>query len=431
LMHDIQRRTAQALPKLLSRLDREGYKVVHIKGRRAPDRLYDSAPMIAKLNSGKAPKRTAVARAKPERKTLVARLRAKHHELKKRQKTREFIAKAPAPSFDIAALMPAESVVTTADANGTDAVVTGSTNAARTKPAIEKRAPKTQTVAMAAVDQTSPRLAEPVKTITAEPSQIVTIEAPTLDARTSQSTTALKASESTRVALVTRAREPKAAVSAPTPSNTPPVSVPLKATSDETAIAMVTPLLSRAPSQVKVTSAGQSETEMDRAETVLASTKPAILQKAPASTVVVKAERNAEKPAAIKTEVALAPEPPASEDTISKPAQATSSPLRRWFQRRRERAQPSSREPTVPTQTASLEQTQDTEPDPTVSNGIFTSKPFKAEYIAEPTKQTQPVKSPLRRWFQRRREARERAREEARAAEQAAKMREPERVSSL
>ncbi|MEM1040675.1 MAG: polysaccharide deacetylase family protein [Pseudomonadota bacterium] len=442
LMHDIQRRTAQALPKLLRRLDREGYKIVHIKGRRAPEHLYDAAPMIAKLNSGKAPKRTAVARAKPERKTLVARLREKHHEIKKRHGKRSFIAKAPEPSFDIAALMPAENVVTALDANVTDTIVTGNTTLVPTEPAVETRSAETQTVAVAALDRTSPRLAEAVTKASAPPSQaakVRAVEPPTVQPSVAAPAPApAPASDSVRVAIATPAREPAALASAsrvpaksPAPSITPSVSIPLDATPDETSIAMVTPLVPSAPSRTVVANTVHKGSELERTTTVLASTKPVDLNKAPATPVVVETVQDSEKPEASKTDVALASEPPAPKEAVAKPVQATSSPLRRWFQRRRQQAQQSSNEPTVPTHSASLERPQTTKPTPSVSNTVVAPKPSKAENIAGTNDKAKPSKSPLRRWFQRRREARERAREEALAEEQAAEAAQPERVSSL
>ena len=442
LMHDIQRRTAEALPKLLRRLDHEGYKIVHIKGRRAPDRLYDSAPMIAKLNSGQAPKTTAVARAKPERKTLVARLREKHHQIKKRRKTRDFIAKAPAPSFDIAALMPAETVVATADANTTDAVVTGSTNVALTEPAAETRAVETQTVALATSDQTSPSVMDPVTKASARPSRVAKAKVPAVETPTVQPSLAVKtpasasasasASDSVRVAIATPVREAKALASAsqvtapaPSQSRKQQRSVPLDATPDETAIAMVTPLLPSAPSRVVIASVVHSEPKPAKIETAPANTRPVDLNKAPAITAVVEAEQSSEKPVTTSTDVALASKTSAPDEAVTKSAKAISSPLRRWFQRRRQQAQRDGAEPPAPTHAAVLQPTEDTKPDPSASSRSILPDPSKAE------KQAKPVKSPLRRWFQRRREARERAREEARAAEQAAKTSEPERVSSL
>ncbi|MEL6966078.1 MAG: polysaccharide deacetylase family protein [Pseudomonadota bacterium] len=123
LMHDIQRRTADAVPKLLRRLRREGYSIVHIKGARAPKTLRDSSALVAQL-MGK--RRSLVARAskpkpmKPRRRIAMIAKRHQDQLLASANVTPNpagaepsvSAARAPLPTagFNIASLRPAPSV---------------------------------------------------------------------------------------------------------------------------------------------------------------------------------------------------------------------------------------------------------------------------------------------------------------------------------
>jgi len=397
LMHDIQHRTANALPILLKRLEREGYKIVHIKGRRAPERLRDAAPLIAQLGSpgSKVPrKRITIA-------SRLAHLRDGH-----RSNDSIVVAKSEplipeqidAPSIDIAALLPAEDLVSevrapVGDGEATDPIVTGTTLAWLEEP---KTLAKSVSSKVSSTNETEKEQSSKLALARPEPSRKPLSEA------------------------VTKREAPL-----------PTVAVPLEATRDEFDIAMVTAL----PWNGKPVDETFAPTTLPAASVVAVDTERGPAAKPGPSTVVIAksaptAATVADKVSVEETTIALAkiePDDVAREpsgsmentdsNTVSK-AVAERSPLRRWFQRRsRKTKHPAPKQ--IKQQVALADETQREKKVAPIS------APDHATQIPEVAGKAD--KSPLRRWFQRRRAERQRARAEREARSKA----KPEQVSRL
>jgi len=91
LMHDIQKVTARGLGQLLTRLDKEGYKIVHIKGRGGKDPV---GPVLASSAEPKAAKpSTLLVAAKTDEKSIDEWKLRKSVSVKQQVKTRKPVKK--------------------------------------------------------------------------------------------------------------------------------------------------------------------------------------------------------------------------------------------------------------------------------------------------------------------------------------------------